>query len=671
MIYVIKKDEALIHFVTERTEKSNIGNKAYFLFMLSAKCQIPSLICIDSKAFYQFLRLKENRGVYDKILQSFSNKIGLMNVLNDIQNDIMHMFIPDNFCIELKQGMLAAGIKGTIAVRSSSLYEDCDNRSGAGVYESFTNIKPEDVVEYIKKCWASQFSIKALSYNCEINSVEQLRIGVIIQQYIKAERSGVIFSIDPVCPEKGMRIESVAGSCEKLMSGEKSAERVTYAIIKEEKCLVSKTEDINIVEQLCPICKKIRDELGYEIDMEWGYLNDQLYIFQCRPITAIVREPNCEWLKTILDIDDIPNDEMGALTLKNNLFHKKSLFYKFCKLAAVPTLPWYFLRYSKSSDIDEYAKKITNGVDNGYYSIMLNSLLTDFHCNSNDLPLMLRHILTLCKTEYITISIRYIPKNEYSLISFYDPLINKVRIECVPGAMKGLKSGYLQPSVYISDEKSNIIEAEKIRYKQYYDIDILKDLFYLVDCDMIVDGIDDYIREISTYTVKLYGQFILGAVEWWICNGIVYATDCSIEKGKISNLAQCKTTMSEYWILSKGHIRGGLCIISDDIIQELDSFSYSSAVSVTKHDKNIYNISIFKRLLKQIEIIREKYGNVILVAERPILSLSPLLNSIDGIIFKEASMLCHLSVIIREKNIPAICVGDNFETVKSETFYMI
>ncbi|MFA6268406.1 MAG: PEP-utilizing enzyme [archaeon] len=53
----------------------------------------------------------------------------------------------------------------------------------------------------------------------------------------------------------------------------------------------------------------------------------------------------------------------------------------------------------------------------------------------------------------------------------------------------------------------------------------------------------------------------------------------------------------------------------------------------------------------------EKKG--IVVAERPELSLSKFIPFAQGFIFKEAPLLCHLAIILRENNVPAVVYPDN------------
>lgn len=51
------------------------------------------------------------------------------------------------------------------AVRSSGTYEDCIDLSSAGQHSSFLNITgTEEVLNAIKRCWASTYSFKSIHH---------------------------------------------------------------------------------------------------------------------------------------------------------------------------------------------------------------------------------------------------------------------------------------------------------------------------------------------------------------------------------------------------------------------------------------------------------------------------------------------------------------------------
>lgn len=665
----MEKRDVKIYSDARNLTRDLVGNKAYYLFTLANICTIPSLICLDADLFKNVLFEEENKKLRNKILQAFTNKLGLVSELETIQAEILTMYIPEVIQTSIKERLKETNMHGPYAVRSSSLLEDNATHSGAGVYESYTNVSEYEILDSVRKCWAAQFSVRSLSYNSDICSLEQFRIGIIIQEYKTAIKSGVMFSVDPVCPANGMRIEMVEGNSEKLMQGEVSFEKVLHCIENQGNLTISENNTENWIKELFEICARLRKTLNYEVDVEWAYDGNKVYILQCRQITTIVDEVKSEWLKKITEIDTIPIEELGAIAYSRKKFVEKSILPSFCEDLKIPCLGWYFLRYSKNSSIDKYVKEIVKQSGEGHYSIMMNKLFMDFQCHSDDLVEMLLYIINMARTDYITVSIRFIPHNEYSLISYYDAVNKRVRIECVPGVMKGLKSGYLTPTTFITDSDGKLIEKNLIHYTQYYEIDLQKDFFYTVECDMNCSYVEKYIEKIAKATVSLYNKFVSGVLEWWICEEEFYATDYSLESGTVNNKVLSED--ADRIVLSKGNVQGHIVRMPEEIIEELDAFSYSCAVSVNVYDEKVSEIDTIKKMENFLLRKKKEYGTIILASACPYLFLSPFIQHVDGFIFKEASLLCHLSVIIREKSIPSVCIGEDFYELNEGDMYKI
>ena len=85
-----------------------------------------------------------------------------------------------------------------VAVRSSATAEDLPEASFAGQQETFLNISGENaVVEACRKCYASLFTDRAISYR-EEKGFDHLKIALSagVQKMVRADKAGVMFSID-------------------------------------------------------------------------------------------------------------------------------------------------------------------------------------------------------------------------------------------------------------------------------------------------------------------------------------------------------------------------------------------------------------------------------------------------------------------------------------------
>ena len=116
------------------------------------------------------------------------------------------------------------------AVRSSAVGEDGSGNSFAGQMESFLYVKAEDIKARIQDVINSANSDRIRFY-IEQNGLsnEDIKVGVIVQEMINSDISGVAFSSNPITGKRGeIVISSVFGLGEGLVSGELNAD--TYSV---------------------------------------------------------------------------------------------------------------------------------------------------------------------------------------------------------------------------------------------------------------------------------------------------------------------------------------------------------------------------------------------------------------------------------------------------------
>jgi pyruvate,water dikinase len=111
-----------------------------------------------------------------------------------------------------------------VAVRSSAIAEDLPNASFAGQQDTFLNIADtETLLNSVKKCFASLFNSRAISYRRTHNiQLADIKISVAIQKMVRADlgSAGVAFSMDPETGyNKAIVINSAFGLGELVVSG--------------------------------------------------------------------------------------------------------------------------------------------------------------------------------------------------------------------------------------------------------------------------------------------------------------------------------------------------------------------------------------------------------------------------------------------------------------------
>ncbi|MBA3551577.1 MAG: hypothetical protein H0W27_01735 [Actinobacteria bacterium] len=174
-----------------------------------------------------------------------------------------------------------------VIVRSSATSEDTAGHSFAGIYESYPIRRPEDLEPAIRRVWASAFSPRALAYVRERGLGRLPAIGVVIQRFLEADRSGVMFTRfpDPAGAPK-ILIEHVDGGCEKLVRGEVSPERLWLDPLEAGPEQVTGPLALSHARSLARLASDVERLFGSPQDVEWVLWRGAVHLVQSRPITT-------------------------------------------------------------------------------------------------------------------------------------------------------------------------------------------------------------------------------------------------------------------------------------------------------------------------------------------------------------------------------------------------
>jgi phosphoenolpyruvate synthase/pyruvate phosphate dikinase len=200
----------------------------------------------------------------------------------------------------------AGGIRPPYAVRSSAVGEDSSSRSAAGQFETVSNVRtPADLGPAVARCLASASSARAGSY-----AGGAAAMAVVIQHQVRAGRSGVAFSIDPVSGRRDeVLVEAVFGHGEGIVGG----------LVSPDRYRVSAGGDVRVRRAVKPVAiepsgrrrrlpperqaaRTLRDDeavavarlvreaeagFGGPVDVEFCFERARLWLLQCRPVTAL------------------------------------------------------------------------------------------------------------------------------------------------------------------------------------------------------------------------------------------------------------------------------------------------------------------------------------------------------------------------------------------------
>src|SRR3989344_6370307 len=186
----MKKESEFILWFNEINMNSlpKVGGKAASLGeMFNMKLPIPNGFCLTSDAYSYFLeetyiknkinKLLSNLDVEDtKLLEETADKIQELIIKQEIPHKIKNLIIESYELMNINPDLINTGnsalsyIKAGrdlpyVAVRSSATAEDLPQFSFAGQQATFLNVKGnKNVLESVKKCWASLFTARAIYY---------------------------------------------------------------------------------------------------------------------------------------------------------------------------------------------------------------------------------------------------------------------------------------------------------------------------------------------------------------------------------------------------------------------------------------------------------------------------------------------------------------------------
>lgn len=203
------------------------------------------------------------------------------------------------------------------SVRSSATAEDLPSASFAGQQDTYLNMKASDLPQAVKNCFISLYTDRAVSYRQQ-NGITNPSMSVVIQQMVRSDASGVLFTADPVSSRRSLLvIDAIFGLGEAIVSGLVSPDHIEYEkkTGKISKEIIAKKEfairplpeggtyrdELNSeapvltqaqIQALAQIALRLEEHYGAPQDIEWAMEGGTLYILQTRAITSLYPVPH-------------------------------------------------------------------------------------------------------------------------------------------------------------------------------------------------------------------------------------------------------------------------------------------------------------------------------------------------------------------------------------------
>ncbi len=290
------------------------GGKGASLGEMYDLAPVPDGFVVTAQAYEKFIESRKDKifSVLKELNTEDSSELDKKS--EEIRNIILNKDVPDDVINDIKSEYKK--INDFVAVRSSATAEDLPEASFAGQQDTYLNIKGEDeVVESVRKCWASLFTARAIYYR-ETNKFkhEDVLIAVVVQKMVNSQKAGVLFTVNPVNKNKNeIIVEGGFGLGEMVVSGqitpdmyvvdknkleikEKNVNEKEVGLFRDKEGNNVKKDIENPSEQvisdkevieLSKLSIKIEKHYKKPQDIEWAIEDGKIYILQSRPITTL------------------------------------------------------------------------------------------------------------------------------------------------------------------------------------------------------------------------------------------------------------------------------------------------------------------------------------------------------------------------------------------------
>jgi pyruvate,water dikinase len=274
------------------------GKGASLSRMAAAGLPVPPGFVISAGAFHDFLNSCGGLTLIETLTTNLD--VDEARAVEHAADAIRQMIVSTPLPAPLADAILSAhaGLEhgDGVAVRSSAVSEDGLTASFAGQQDTYLNVAGGDaVLDRVRECWASFFSPRALFYRAQKAILGDTRMAVVVQEMVQADKSGVMFTVDPIRNRREcMVIEGAPGLGDAIVSGEITPDH--YVVSRDDGAAVEtfiSDEDRGRVLSEAEL-KKLRDIglrletfFGSPQDVEWCIRGGELLVLQSRPITTL------------------------------------------------------------------------------------------------------------------------------------------------------------------------------------------------------------------------------------------------------------------------------------------------------------------------------------------------------------------------------------------------
>ena len=614
--------------------------------MTQAGIPVPPGFVVLSTTFDKFLQETDLTVEIDAILHKVNHQEihTVENASEEIQALILRADMPVDIAKEIERYFAELDTK-YVAVRSSATAEDSSTAAWAGQLDSFLNTTEKDLLEKVKRCWASLFTPRAIFYRFEKELHEtQISVAVVVQKMVNSELSGIAFSVHPVTEDYNqLIIEAGFGLGEAIVSGSITPD--SYVVEKDPRRII----DINVntqerglyrllqggnewqsiaepqassqvltekqILELSEIILNIEKHYGFPCDIEWAYEAGKFYVVQSRPITTLQ-----------------PQKQSTAKENETNLFIKTSV--RDFSLGFIEIRYKAVVKLLNLIGVDIYANQI-------FYCAVNNNGVVTSYMDPNILGQALGCIMSKASNDEHFLENIYQDFEKLSLS--FNEFLNKKNLES-------------------EEELLNFIEL-------FIDIGAFSALFVLLPH---IDSLPKYIQDqglkyrSESDKISDYGDLLIkDTIKSWLPEILKYEKFILVEELEKKN----SPTLVELQKRKKGYIYTNQLVIditkNDFALKNNITFELDQIIMETGELKG--EVAYKGKVVGKVKVVllKEKLDDVqegdILVSSMTTPLFIPAMKKAAAFITDEGGITCHAAIIARELKKPCI-IGTKIAT---------
>jgi len=611
-----------------------MSSKYRTLVALSHAVPVPALFALDDA---QLAALWPNHGALrDEVQEVFASIRLTAGAFLDRDLERLDAVAAPQWAADadarLAAHLAAAGLSAAdaLAVRSSGGIEDGAAHSFAGIFESVLHVEGMAALkEALSGVWRSAFSRRA--------AVERLRCGlldaplemtVIVQRMVAARWAGVAFSHDPIDGRPELLIEAVQGVGDALVSGAAASQSVRWS----EAGLVGDAplrDAQEMLVELAAIVRTVEGQLGTAVDVEWACDGERVWVLQGRPITSLHAAADdaahAEWTDLYLAADE---DIAAFRPLPGfaNYFRSKRRPLALLAHAHGVASGTALLVRGNAGGFEDAARMRALCARFGEDNVVLDFSdgLRQQVLPTGELASRLRQVLG---TKASTFVIRDYVRGDWGLIT--QPTEDGgVLCECSADGLLAINRGSAQTQAFFIGSDRQVSGAQSAAAAPF--------------------GARER-EQLHRTTHAAVARFGPVQLEWVTGAGQLRLIDFSPIKSL--HIAQGDDGHEEDGrrTISPGFAYGAALVVPAD--RHLEDISIAATVSIS-HMPSAESLG--PAIVRLAERARAGGGSMIVVAPRPYAALAALIPYVSGFVFEQASMLCHLAILLRESQVPAV-----------------